>query len=355
MPRIAAVATANPSHAVSQEHARSFAAQIYGDNKVFLRLQSVFDNAGVSTRYVSADPKWLASQPSFTETNDLYCREALALSERVTLEVCESCKISPADFDVVFFLSTTGVSAPSIDAHLFNRIGLNPHVKRIPIWGLGCAAGAAGLARAYDYLKAYPCERALVLSVELCSLSFRGKNASSTDIVASALFGDGAAACAVFGDEVPSTTSGRLEPTLLGSLSTIYPNTLEVMGWRGTSAGFEVQLSQSIPQIVTTHVKDNIETLLKKHALSIDNLEYFVFHPGGAKVLNAYADGMRQPAQRFESSFGVLRDFGNMSSATVFFVLQRELQNHPAESNDYGLVAALGPGFSSELVLLRWA
>ena len=354
MPRIAAVAVANPTHVISQEKVIDFAKSIYGESKLFTRLLPVFDNAMVQKRHLAVNLEWLSSKHSFTEANDLYIETALSLSKQMTVDLANQCGVAPKDFDVIFFLSTTGLSTPSIDARLFNLLALNPHIKRIPIWGLGCAAGAGGLARAYDYLKAYPTHRALIIAVELCSLSFHLDDPSKTDIISAALFGDGAAGCAVFGDKVPRDDPGRVEPSILGSMSTIYPNSLDVMSWRITSGGFKVQLSQDIPSIVTSLVKNNIEEFLHGQELSFAELSHFIFHPGGAKVLQAYAEGLGMPLDKFAHSYGVLRDFGNMSSVTVYFVLNRFLESIKNPSGEYALVAALGPGFSSELVLLKW-
>lgn len=352
MPRIAAVTTATPEHLLRQTSVVEFAKSIYQKNKLFGRLLPVFENAAVEKRHLAVDFDWLSHKHSFTESNDLYIETSLKLAKKVTLELAHKCGIATRDFDAVFFISTTGLSTPSIEGRLSNLIELNPHIKRIPIWGLGCAGGAASLARAFDYVKAHPTHRALIIAVELCSLSFQLEDPRKTDIIAAALFGDGAAACAVYGDEVPRGQGA--EPAILGSLSTIYPDSTDVMSWRVTADGFKVQLSQDIPTIVHKLVKPNIEELLQAHDLSLTNLRHFIFHPGGTKVLKAYADGLELAPEAFAHSREVLREFGNMSSVTVFFVLERYLKQFSLPSEDFGLIAALGPGFSSELVLLRW-
>lgn len=356
MPRIAAVSTANPTHVIPQEEIKKFAKSLYGEHELFTRLLPVFDNVKVQKRHLSADLEWFRSKHSFTQTNELYIKTAVALSERVAIDVATQSGIDTGGFDVVFFISTTGLSTPSIDAHLFNRISLNPHIKRIPIWGLGCAGGAAGLARAYDYLMAYPRHRALIIAVELCSLSFQINELNKTNIVSAALFGDGAAACAVFGDLVPSPehSDAHSQPSLLGSFSTIYPNSLDIMSWQATADGFKVRLSQDIPSIVTSLVKRNIEEFLCDLKISLSEIHHFILHPGGTKVLQAYADGLNLPIDKLENSFNILCEFGNMSSATVFFVLKRFLEARNQQSGEYGLIGSLGPGFSSELVMLQW-
>lgn len=354
MPRVAAVATANPPHVISQQTAIEFATSLYGDRPLFKHLLPVFENALIDKRHLAVDREWLRASHSFGEINDLYIQTALELSKQVTLDAAARSQIRTEDFDAVFFLSTTGLSTPSLDARLFNCIPLNPHIKRIPIWGIGCAAGAAGLARGFDYLKAYPSHKALIISVELCSLAFQLKELSKTSIVSAALFGDGAAACVMVGDEVELGGAEQSRPSVLGSLSTIYPDTLEVMSWRVSEDGFKVQLARDIPSIVTSLVRENIDEFLVSHNLELKDLEHLIFHPGGTKVLRAYADGLQVASERLKNSYDVLREFGNMSSATVFFILERFLNDVKQRSNDFGLVAALGPGFSSELVLLRW-
>ena len=354
MPRIAGVTTAYPANVLKQSDAKMFVQQLFGAGGEIERLLPVFDNALIEERHFVISPDWFAREHDFTETNDLYINAALDLAERVTQSLADQCGITTQDFDAIFFVSTTGLSTPSIDARLFNQIPLSKHIKRIPIWGLGCAAGAAGIARALDYVTAYPKERALVVSVELCSLVFQLNDRSKSNIVASALFGDGAAACLVVGDEVPITENGLSHPSILGSLSTTYDDTLDVMGWRITSEGFKIVLSRDIPSIVTSLVRENIEEILAAHGLSLTDLAYYVTHPGGAKVLEAYSEALGLSEHALGHSFGVLHDFGNMSSATVFFILERQLRETKNGSNEYGLISALGPGFSSELVLLRW-
>ncbi len=354
MPRITAVSTANPENVITQSSVIDFAKQLYRDNKLFMRLLPVFDSVMVDKRHLTVDLEWLGKNHSFDEINDLYIETAVNLSETVALDVANKSGVPTQEFDAIFFMSTTGLSTPTIDARLFNRIPLNPHIKRIPIWGLGCAAGAGGLARAYDYLLAYPTHKVLVIAVELCSLAFQLNDPTKINIVSAALFGDGAAACVLVGDQVPNDEKSRPQPQVLGSFSTIYPESLDVMSWRVTSGGFKVQLSKDIPSIVTSQVKENISEFIQDKNVELSDLTHFIFHPGGTRVLQAYAEGLGITKDKLAYSYDVLRDFGNMSSVTVFFVLKKFLENTEAHSGEYGLVGALGPGFSSELVLLKW-
>lgn len=313
------------------------------------RLLPVFDNAQIDKRHFVQDIGWFETQHEFTETNDLYIEESLKLAETVVTDLAAKCGIATTDFDAIFFVSTTGLSTPSIDARLFNRLALNPHIKRNPIWGLGCAGGVGAIARAFDYVKAYPQEGALIVSIELCSLAFQLSDRSKSNVVASALFADGAAACLVVGDDV------ELEgPRVLRSLSTIYPNTLDVMGWRITSNGFGIVLSRDIPEIVTSLVAKNVSELLDAAQLPLNDVQHFIAHPGGVKVMEAYRSALNLPDGVLRHSLEVLREYGNMSSATVFFILERFLHEVKPDSGEYGIVSALGPGFSSELVLVEW-
>lgn len=352
MPRIAGVATALPPNVLKQEDIKSFANAVFGSAIDVERLLPVFDNALIEERHFVSDFDWFNSAHDFTQVNDSYIKSALALAKQVTLAVSDSSSIATTEFDAVFFISTTGLSTPSIDALLFNEIPFNPHIKRIPIWGLGCAGGAAGFARAYDYALAYPKSKVLVISVELCGLAFQANDHSKSNVIATALFGDGAAATVVVGDEVRS--NGANFPKILGTLSTTYPGTLDVMGWKVTSNGFKVVLSKDIPSIVETLVRENVEELLDSHKLAVNDIKHFLPHPGGKKVLDALQSVLGLKESDISYVYDVLRRCGNMSSATVFFILEEFMKVREPKRGEYGLLSALGPGFSSELVLLQW-
>ncbi|MFI5201672.1 MAG: type III polyketide synthase [Candidatus Kapaibacterium sp.] len=352
MPYIEGITTATPPNVLEQQDAKRFAEQLFGGE--VKHLLPVFDNALIDRRHFATEIDWFFQPHTFTESNDRYIESALSLSEEVVLKLAKQCGIGTEEFDAIFFVSTTGLSTPSIDARLFNRIPLNPHIKRIPIWGLGCAAGVAGIARASEYVRAFPKHRALVVSIELCSLTYQWGNRSKSNIIAAALFADGAAACLIAGDQVLRPKHELAQPAILGSLSTTYPNSLDVMGWKISSEGFKIVLSRDIPSIVTSLVRENISELLKTYGLTVSNIKHYLAHPGGAKVMDAYAEALSLTHGELQPSLDVLRNFGNMSSATVFFIMERVLRDTQGNMGDYGLASALGPGFSSELVLLRW-
>jgi len=350
MPKIAGVFTAVPEHTLYQTDVKQFARYVFNSQENIDTLLTVFDNAQIEKRHFVVDLDWFAEPHNFTEVNDLYIEEALTLSERVVCGLADQVGISTKEFDAIIFISTTGLSTPSIDARLFNRIALNNHIVRMPMWGLGCAGGAAGIARAFDYATAHPKAKVLVVSVELCGLAFKDR-VTKSNIISTALFADGAAACLITGNEVELNAAG---PAILGSLSTIYDDTLDVMGWHISEQGLEVVLSKDIPSIVTTLVKENISELLERYHLTFSDITHYVTHPGGRKVLEGYKHGIGVTDQDLRHSLNVLREFGNMSSATVFFILERFMKEVQEGNKEYGLLSALGPGFSSELVLLQW-
>lgn len=353
MPTIAGVATALPEHKMKQEDVKSFAREIFGSRPAIEKLLTVFDNSLIEERYFAPSMEWFQTAHTFGEVNDFYIEQAVALTSKAIGQFCDITGIGVAEFDAVIFISTTGLATPSIDAHLFNKLGFDRHIKRLPIWGLGCAGGAAGISRAFDHAKAYPKSKVLVLSLELCGLAFQPKDRDKSNIIATALFSDGAAACCVVGDEVPLALTSQSHPVIVDTLSTIYPDTMDVMGWHISDDGFKVVLSRDIPTIVRSLVYDNIGELLQKNELSYADLSHYVAHPGGRKVLEAYSEALGITEADLQHSYGVLRDHGNMSSATVFFILKRFMERS-LPTGSFGLLSALGPGFSSELVLLRW-
>ena len=352
MPYLAGVSTATPPNILEQQDAKYLARQLFGSQAD--HLLPAFDNALIDRRHFATPMEWFSQPHTFTETNDRYIETSLLLAEEAINSLAQQCSIGIEEFDAIFFVSTTGLSTPSIDARLFNRIPLNKHIKRIPIWGLGCAAGVASIARASEYVRAFPTHRALIVSVELCSLAFQLNDHSKA--ISSPPH------CLRMALRRVSWLVMRLNklrmlfqhPSILGSLSTIYPDTLDVMGWRISSEGFKIVLSKNIPSIVTTLVRENIEELLAAHGISIQDIKHYAAHPGGAKVMEAYAEALALKNGELQRSLDILREFGNMSSATVFFILEKLLRETESKSGTYGLVSALGPGFSSELVLLRW-
>ncbi|MEO7912507.1 MAG: 3-oxoacyl-[acyl-carrier-protein] synthase III C-terminal domain-containing protein, partial [Roseiflexaceae bacterium] len=265
---------------------------------------------------------------------------------------------------------TTGMAAPSPDAMLINRLGMGRHTRRTPIWGLGCAGGVAGLARAYEYTRAFPDQRVLLLSAELCSVTFQWNDHSKRNLIAASLFADGAAAVLVEGDGVAdgqgdkatrrqggSDLSVPLSPCLpvsvLGTQSTLWPDTLDIMGWDMIDTGMQVVFSSRIPHIVQTLMRENVAEFLAPFGLGLDDIDHWILHPGGAKVIDAYQTALAIDPERLSHTRTVLRNCGNMSSTTVFFVLDSFLKAGQPGPGEYGVLAVLGPGFSCELALIK--
>lgn len=346
---ISAVGTAVPRYCVGQEEAQKFSRTMFGD--VFPdidRLLGVFGNALIDERHFAVPPEWFETEHPFPEKNQLYIDSALEIGEAAILECLESAHLNPTDVDHLIFVSTTGIATPSIDARLINILQMRNNIKRTPVWGLGCAGGAAGLSRAYEYTRAFPRQRALVLALELCALTFQRKDVSKSNLVATSLFADGAAAVLVNGDQV------RAEgPRILGSRSTLWYDSLDVMGWEINERGLKVMFSRDIPSIVRKCVLPNLSEFLREHDLQLADLRHIVAHPGGAKVIEAYETTLELAEGQLGHAREVLRLFGNMSSPTVLFVLKEFLRTQTIRASEYGLVTALGPGFSSEMVLIQ--
>jgi alkylresorcinol/alkylpyrone synthase len=343
--RVLSVATVVPRYRVVQSTAKDFARAMFsGVYKDVERLLPVFDNVEIDGRNFCVPPEWFYEDHTFPEKNALYVEHALDLSEKAAHRALDKAGADPSEVGAIFFVSTTGLSTPSIDSQLLPRLGLSEHTRRVPIWGLGCAAGVGGLARALDHARVYPEEKVLLVGVELCGLTFQWGDRSKAGLVSTALFADGAAA-AVLGND--------LGPELLGSHSTTWPGTEDIMGWEIIEAGFKVQLSRSIPQLVRERMPQNIETACSSVGLAREDVEHLVTHPGGAKVLDAFEEVFGLGPGGLVLSREVLRDYGNMSSVTVLFILERFLESGAYAPGEHGVISALGPGFSAEHVFFR--
>ncbi len=368
MSKIVAVTTAVPSNRVTQEEVRDLARLHFAPALPGIeRYLSIFRHAKIDTRYFAAPLEWFAEPRSFKDCNDRFIDEAVKLGEETALRCLEQAGLAPCDIQHLFWVSTTGMAAPSPDAMLIQRLGMDRHTRRTPIWGLGCAGGVAGLARAAEYVRAFPDQRAMLICVELCSVTFQWDDRSRRNFVAASLFADGAAAAIVAGNSVAladrgaavaadegGTTIDRERPlTLMGTQSTLWPNTLDVMGWNMIDSGMQVVFSPRIPAIVTELMRDNVAELLAAHGLTLGDIDRWVLHPGGARVIDAYEAALEVDAAQVASARSVLRDYGNMSSATIFFVLDAALRQAPLAEGEHALLAVLGPGFSCELALVR--
>lgn len=354
-PALIALATATPDHAVPQEAVKRFAAALFTDTiGEDTRLLDIFDNAAITERRLCVDLAWLAADHTLREKNDLYVAHATRLAAAVARAALERAQLSARDIDHVVFVSSTGIATPSVDALLANEIGCRPDIRRTPVWGLGCAGGVAGLARARDFALADPTSRVLLVALELCSLTFQKSDLSRRNLVAAALFADGAAAAIVAGAGAPrrpARNGAALE--LLGAQSTLWPDSTDVMGWTLDGDGLHVVFSQDIPAIVRERVRPGVTSFLRAQGFALEDVAHMVTHPGGVKVLRAYAEALGLDASRLAHARDVLQRFGNMSAPSCLFVLEAFLRAGDIAPGDHALLAALGPGFSAEYVLAR--
>ncbi len=359
MSRIISVGTSVPEHTVTQTEARQFAAKKFtGELDEIERLLTVFDNTHIDRRHLSVPLEWFEHPHPAGEKNDLYIQHALQLSHRAIRGCLDRTNISPSEIDHIFFISSTGIATPSIDARICNLLDMKASVKRTPLFGLGCAGGAVGLSRAREYIRAFPAERALVVAVELCGLTFMHQDHSKKNLIATSLFADGAAAVLIEGAQVhkePANppVSTAAQPVIIDSTSIIWKDTLDVMGWEIDDEGWRVVFSSDIPRIVEESVAPEVKRFLQKHNLTVQQIDHFIAHPGGWKVIQAYRNGLQLKEDHLEPSLHVLKHHGNMSSPTVFFVLKEVLEKE-VRKGEYGLITALGPGFSGEMLLVQW-
>lgn len=349
---VISIGTAVPDNCVSQDEIKETVRHMFGSSVPHLdRFLTIFEHSGIDSRHFCVPLEWFLLPHSVEEKHRLFVQHATALAEQAVLRCLERANLDPSAVDHLIFVTTTGTATPSIDARLCNRLSFRNNVKRTPIWGLGCAGGAAGLSRASEYVKAFPDHLCLVVSVELCSLTFLRDDTSKSNVVATSLFADGAAAVLVAG-----RPRGHA-PRIVATQSTIWPDSLDVMGWEVTDRGLKVIFSKDIPTLVTRTMQENVGMLLHPHNLDVNGLDQYILHPGGMKVLHAYESALHLPREKLDASRKVLQCYGNMSSCTILFVLEEVLQAGMTSSpgQRYGLAGALGPGFSSELLLLDFS
>ncbi len=344
VPRLLALSTALPPYPLRQaEIERRARGYFAGAAALDLdRLMPVFANAGIETRWSCVPLEWYDRPHGWAERNELYLENAVRLLERATRACLASARLTPDRIDAVIAVSTTGIATPSLDARLLNRIGLRSDVTRLPVFGLGCAGGVAGLARAAEIARARPGAHVLFLVVELCALCFRRGDGSKSNVVATALFGDGAAAGIV-------STAGD-GPAIAAAGEHTWPDSLGVMGWDVMEDGLKAIFSRDIPALVRNELRAAADGFLARHGLSLDAIAHFVCHPGGVKVLSAIEDAFELAPGALDHARAVLRDCGNMSAATVLFVLDRTLK---AGARGRMLLSALGPGFTAGFVVLE--
>lgn len=330
-------------------------------------LERLHGNAGVDTRH-TALPLSDYGALGGAAANDRYIEEATALGERALRAALAESGLSPGDLDLLIVTSVTGVAVPSLDALLMPRLGLRADLKRLPVFGLGCVAGAAGLARLHDYLLGWPRHAAALLAVELCSLSLPRSSVTTADLVASALFGDGAVALVATGTRTGRRARARPErrprpqqpstvpamPRVIATRSEVYPDSGGALGWRLSPDGFRIVLTAELAEVVERRLGESVTGFLAEHGLTVDDIGTWICHPGGPKVLDAAQRALKLPAAALASSRQSLAQAGNMSSASVLHILELTVADAPPAAGSFGVMIGLGPGVSAELVLLRW-
>jgi alkylresorcinol/alkylpyrone synthase len=348
--RIAATATAYPPYYFSQQETveamKKYWSESSDKSSLIERLHS---RTGVDGRYFSRPLEDYLALDTWGKANDVWIEMSEELGEKAIDCALKFAGFSRDQINAIFFVSVTGVCSPSIDARLVNRMGLSRNIKRNPIFGLGCVAGAAGLARAADYVRAYPDQVAVLLSVELCSLTWQRDDLSVAHLISSGLFGDGAAAVVVAGDNVPSTG-----PRIVASHQVFYPNTHDVMGWRISEKGFNIVLSADVPTVVRENLGGDVDGFLEQQGLTRADIGSWIMHTGGPKVLEATADALNLKNGQLDVSWEALRRVGNLSSASVLVVLDEVMKHRRPASGTRSILAAMGPGFCAEILLLEW-
>jgi alkylresorcinol/alkylpyrone synthase len=348
--KIASVRSAFPPHWHDQGAITEALIPIMGlQGRDADRLRVLHANCGIQGRHLVQPLARYGADIEFTGANAVWLQGALDLGERACRDALAAAGVRADEVDAILFTTVTGLASPSVDARLVTRLGLRHDVKRMPLFGLGCVAGAATLSRAADFLRGKPDGVVLVLSVELCSLTLQPKDHSVANLISVGLFGDGAAAAVVVGER--HRAAG---PRIVDTRSVFYPDTEGVMGWDIGAHGFRIVLSAEVPNVARDRLPQDVDAFLTTHRLARADIRRWIAHPGGPKVLQGLQDGLGLPQSELQASWDCLARAGNLSSASVLMILEQNLRERPGAPGDLGLLLAMGPGFCSELLLLRW-
>ena len=347
--RILSAASAFPEYHYTQRQLIDAFLQHWGPLVSDVRkLELLHHNVGVDGRYLARPIEQYVNM-TFGQANNVWIETAQRLGAEAVSKALALAGIPPDRPGAIIFVSVTGISSPSIDALLVNRLGLSPHIRRTPIFGLGCVAGAAGLARAADYVRAYPDQSVILLSVELCSLTLQRDDLSPANLISTGLFGDGAAAVIVAGRDCPQS---GIE--IVDTCPTFYPDTEDVMGWAISEKGFRIVLSPSVPEVIAANVGRDLDFLLARNQLTRADIQSWILHTGGPKILRGTQQALGITEVDLAASWACLRRMGNLSSTSVLIVLEETMLNRRPPAGTWSILGAMGPGFCSELLLLKW-
>jgi alkylresorcinol/alkylpyrone synthase len=345
---IAATAVAVPPHTFTRDDVKTYIGRVFDiDERRAEALMAVVDNAQIQKRHSIFPLDYTVERRSLTQTSREYQQHAVALGCQVAADCLSRASMTASDVDMIITVSCTGFMIPSLDAHLINRLGFRSDVRRLPLTELGCAAGGMALARAADYIRAFPDSTVLIVSVELPTLTFQRDDVSQANLISSMLFGDGAAAAIVTGREPEGLH-------IVDSETYTFPQSLAAMGFDLRDTGFHIILAKDVPELIRGRIKDLVDGFLQRRGLSRDQLRAFLFHPGGQKLLAYIEEQLELCRCRTQLSWDVLANYGNLSSATILFIVDAFLRNPTLRTGEYGLAGAFGPGFSAELLLLQW-
>lgn len=349
--RIRAVARALPPHRLGRDDGIALLRRVWADHpEVLERLPALRRSIQVEERHLALAPDEYAVLPGFAARNDAWRRVAAALGEQAVRAALDRAGLPAEDVRHFLFASSTGISVPPVDVGIATRVGMGPRLARSPLFGLGCGAGAAGIARAAEWLEGQPSgATAVLLSVELCSLTFQRDDVSLANVIAAMLFGDGAAAVVLRRE--PRSAPG---PRVLGAASILHEGTEHMAGWTIGDGGFGLVLAPEIPAFWRAHIREDVDGFLAGHGLHRDRIDHWVVHTGGPKILQAFEAALELPQNAIERSWNALRHTGNLSSASVLFALGDLLDGATPREGDLGLLLAMGPGLSAEAVLLGW-
>ena len=354
MPVIVSVKTGFPEHYYPQNMLLAAAQEEWKSKRASIvkPLAQFYTNVKVNGRYLSWPLERYKKPTTFEEQNNAYIETALDLGERTICALLDDVQMSPQEIGQLTTISTTGIAVPSLDARLMNRIPFSRGMKRMPVFGLGCVGGAAGIARTADYLRGHPKEAVILFAVELCSLTIQRDDLSMANLIASGLFGDGAAAVLMVGDDHPRAKPGL--PRVIDLQSHFFPETEHIMGWDVTNSGFKVLLSADIAGLAQSAVRPIMKDFLGMHDLTIADIDHWLVHPGGPRVIQALADGLDLPDEALRLCWETLAEVGNVSSASVLLILEKTMKRSKPKPGEWGVLMAMGPAFCAELVLLQW-